>query len=100
MARSKAGGHTEAISKAGGHTDGDDKAGGHKEAISKARAEAMRQEGTRRREGDRNNRLLRPKTGEMPERTPPPRGGRYTPKSNRRTWAVSPWEIHFFFRLR
>jgi hypothetical protein len=34
--------------------------------------------------------------GEMPERTSPPRGGRYTLENNRRTGAVGPWEIHFF----
>jgi hypothetical protein len=34
--------------------------------------------------------------GEMPERAPPPRGGRYQMGSKRRTRAVSPWEIHLF----
>jgi hypothetical protein len=40
------------------------------------------------------NRLLRPKTGEMPEREPPPRGGENNRRNKRRTWAVSPWENH------
>jgi hypothetical protein len=56
----------------------------------------------RRAHGDakaiKNNRPLRPKTGEvLPERAPPHHGGgRYTLGSKRGTWAVIPWKIHFF----
>jgi hypothetical protein len=59
----KAGRYTEAISKA----HGDDEAGGHTEETRDEKEKAIK-----------NNRLLRPKTGEMPEREPPPRGGAIT----------------------
>jgi hypothetical protein len=54
---------TEAISKA----HGDDEAGGHTGEARDEKEKAIK-----------NNRLLRPKTGEMPEREPPPRGGAIT----------------------